>query len=290
MTLQIALVNNMPDAALRATERQFAAVFAGSDVQLRLYSLPGIPREAAGLQHVEEYEPFGALLESQPDGVVVTGMMPRPGLLNQEPWWPGLTWLADWAQRRGVPVLWSCLAAHAAVLHLDRVARRPMPGRVHGVYPVQRIADHLLVRAMPPTWHVPHSRWNEVPAEALDRAGYQILAHSPRAGADVFVRECGALFTFLQGHPEYDATALLREYRRDVTRALAGTSSFQPRIPCGYLTAGAEAALAQARRNQTVPDLDALEPQKAFWHPDAVRLYAGWLATIRARVPADAVP
>ena len=278
--IRIALVNNMPDAALRATERQFASVFEGSEVALVPYALPGIERDAAGRAHVGGYEPFGALLDHPPDAMIVTGMAPRPGLLDGEPWWPALAKLADWAERRRVPTLWSCLAAHAAVLHLDGVARRPMPARAHGVYAVDRRAVHPMLDGMPARWHVPHSRWNEVPDAALVRAGYRILAQSDHAGADVFVREGDAPFTFFQGHPEYDAGALLREYRRDVALALADPRRFEPRIPTGYLCAAAEAALRRVHRARCVPDLRALPPQVAFWHADAKRLYAGWLSTL----------
>src|SRR5438093_13212234 len=54
--LQIALINNMPDAALEDTELQFFDVLdaAASDlpVHLRLYSLPKIPRTAPGMEHL----------------------------------------------------------------------------------------------------------------------------------------------------------------------------------------------------------------------------------------------
>src|SRR5258708_30882360 len=46
--IEIGLVNNMPEAALEATEQQFlgllAAVAGGSWVHLRFFSLPGVPR------------------------------------------------------------------------------------------------------------------------------------------------------------------------------------------------------------------------------------------------------
>jgi homoserine trans-succinylase len=49
--INIGLVNNMPDAALVATEAQFQSLIAraaaGREVRLRLFSLPGVPRSAA---------------------------------------------------------------------------------------------------------------------------------------------------------------------------------------------------------------------------------------------------
>jgi len=49
--LRIALVNNMPDAALEDTELQFFELLSAASgdlpIQVELYSLPGIPRETA---------------------------------------------------------------------------------------------------------------------------------------------------------------------------------------------------------------------------------------------------
>ena len=52
----IGLVNNMPDAALRTTERQFRDLLsraaAEQPVSLRVFSLPELPRSEAGQLHV----------------------------------------------------------------------------------------------------------------------------------------------------------------------------------------------------------------------------------------------
>ena len=54
--LVIGLVNNMPDLALRATERQFCALLSAAShdfvVRLKLFTLPNIPRSDATLAHI----------------------------------------------------------------------------------------------------------------------------------------------------------------------------------------------------------------------------------------------
>ena len=66
----------------------------------------------------------------------------------------------------------------------------------------------------------PHSRWNEVRADALTSCGYEILTQSAEAGVDLFVKKKRSLFVHFQGHPEYGARTLLKEYRRDIKRFL----------------------------------------------------------------------
>src|ERR1700726_871769 len=75
--LVIGLVNNMPDAALHNTERQFRQLlFASShnSVHLRFFSLPELPRAEAGRSHISQhYEDISELWTSHLDGLIVTG-------------------------------------------------------------------------------------------------------------------------------------------------------------------------------------------------------------------------
>ena len=60
----------------------------------------------------------------------------------------------------------------------------------------------------------------------------------------MFTREQSfcSLFLFLQGHPEYEAGTLLREYRRDIARFLRGEREHYPAVPQGYFDARANTA------------------------------------------------
>ena len=53
----IGLVNNMPDAALRTTERQFhdllSAASSNRMIHLSHFSLPGLPRAEAAQSHID---------------------------------------------------------------------------------------------------------------------------------------------------------------------------------------------------------------------------------------------
>src|SRR5881409_1993191 len=76
--LEIGLINNMPDAALEATERQFRALLdAAADgivVRLTLYGLPDVPRTEWGRHHVSSfYSCVGDLWDRHHDGLIVTG-------------------------------------------------------------------------------------------------------------------------------------------------------------------------------------------------------------------------
>ena len=293
--LAIGLVNNMPDAALKTTERQFRDLLAGAaggpSVALRVFSFPELPRSEQGRRHVaEHHEPIENLWGSQFDGLIVTGAAPVSPALEQEPCWPALARLVEWAERHTASTIWSCLAAHVAVRHIDGIERRPLGGKLSGVFECDRVADHPLLAIMPARWTTPHSRYNALPETALRARGYNILSRSRTAGADVFVKRCGSLFVFLQGHPEYDAGALGREYRRDVVNFLAGKSDDYPEPPANYFPAEIADGM-RAFRDVALRDRDAalferfpaLPAMSAPWREAAVGLYAAWLAQLSAR-------
>jgi homoserine O-succinyltransferase/O-acetyltransferase len=132
-----------------------------------------------------------------------------------------------------------------------------------------------------------------VPAAALAGAGYDVLTRSPDAGADMFAKHDRSLFVFLQGHPEYDATTLLREYRRDVGRFLRRERDGYPALPRQYLDAASERSLEAFRRRalsarnpellEGFPAAAVVERFANSWHASALRLYRNWLACLTTR-------
>jgi homoserine O-succinyltransferase len=296
--LMIALVNNMPDSALQTTERQFGELLAAAgvdyDVTLRLFSFPELIRSAAGRAYVaEHYEPIEQLWSGEFDGLIVTGAEPRTATLSDEVYWPSLTRLIDLVNDSATPAIWSCLAAHAAVLYLDGIQRRRLGEKISGLFRCNKTSDHPLVSGLPSSWRLPHSRLNTLDKAQLVGAGYEIVSFSDEAGPDTFIQQRRTTFVFFQGHPEYDGGALYREYRRDVGRFLSGTMDRYPEMPRGYFDnetseafgAFRARALREPEREllEEFPGVGAPESSKHAWRDAAVQLYANWLANIVAK-------
>ena len=152
--IEVALVNNMPDTPFLATQRQFAGLLAeaaGEDfeVRLRLYGLEGVARgELARAAMAETYAGQEALQAIGADALIITGAEPQAADLREEPYWPELARLIEWAQQETCSTLFSCLAAHAAVLHLDGIARRRLPAKASGVFTFARRAEGPLTRGL----------------------------------------------------------------------------------------------------------------------------------------------
>jgi homoserine O-succinyltransferase/O-acetyltransferase len=293
--LSIGLLNNMPDSALEATERQFISLLnAASDgfpVRLSLFYLPGVPRgEAVRAQIERRYSSADLLGESGLDGLIVTGREPLCPSLQGEPYWNHFVRTLEWAREKTFSTVWSCLAAHAAVLHLDGIQRRRSEQKHCGIFECERVLDHPVTANLPARFHLPHSRWNGLPEEELARSGYRILSRAGEAGVDCFVKEEHSLFLFLQGHPEYEAETLLLEYRRDVARYLRGECPTYPNVPRGYFDQNGMEELMRIQRGsatrpqeETLAMLSALQPaliSNDGWSAAAATLYGNWLAYI----------
>ena len=288
--VNLALINNMPDAALEDTELQFFELLdiASGDIPvlLKLYSLTGVPRADRGQRHLNEFY-FGLdeLWNNRFDAVIITGTEPHQPELRQEPYWSALANVLDWAERNTLSTILSCLAAHAGVLHSDGIQRHRLPDKQFGIFDFAKTADHELT-AGTDRLRFPHSRWNEVRADALAACGYTILTQSAEGGVDSFVKKKNqSLFVHFQGHPEYGAQTLLKEYRRDIKRFMRRERETYPAMPAGYFDAGAvhllsqfqQAALANPNEEQMAlfPEAIAKTLQK-IWHSSATSMYRNW--------------
>ncbi len=290
---KIALVNNMPDAALEDTELQFFELLEtssqGIPVEVELYSLPGLLRGDRAREHVDRfYSSTDELLDRNFDGAIITGTEPRQPDLRNEPYWSSLTNIFDWAERNTSSTVLSCLAAHAGVLHSDGIKRHPLSDKQFGVFEYKGTSNHQLFSGVGDLVRFPHSRWNEVRADALTSCGYTVLSQSPDAGVDMFVKQKRvSLFLHFQGHPEYAAQTLLKEYRRDVKRFLRGERKTYPSMPQGYFDASAtellngfrEIALAHPNEGlvESFPSEAVVAALVNTWRSSAIRVYRNWL-------------
>jgi homoserine O-succinyltransferase len=249
-TLTIGLVNNMPDSALQATERQFMQLLkagaGNSRIHLHCFSLPSVKRSQQTQRLIaSQYTDIADLDRLHIDGLIVTGAEPNAATLAEEPFWQDLTGIIDWAKTNTRSTIWSCLAAHAAVLHLDGIERQRLKTKCSGIFDCAKVSDHWLTRGVTSPLKIAHSRLNALKESDLAARGYKLLTRSPEAGVDIFAKELGSQFIFFHGHPEYDALSLQREYLRDITRFIGRERETYPAFPSGYFNRETEIKLAR---------------------------------------------
>jgi homoserine O-succinyltransferase/O-acetyltransferase len=297
--IRIALVNNMPDSALEDTELQFCELLEAAagdlSIHVKLFSLPELARSERARQHLSRfYSSVDELRKTQFDGAIITGTEPLQPDLRNEPYWRTLSSVLDWAEENTNSTVLSCLAAHAGVLHSDRIPRNRLPEKQFGVFDHQQVADHDLMRGIPSTVRIPHSRWNEVREDALAAHGYTVLTKAPNAGVDLFVKQKkNSLFVHFQGHPEYGHLTLLKEYQRDIRRFLKHERETYPSMPEGYFDAKAAENLIAFRdsalnnpdmhRMKDFPEAAVLDSLQNTWQVSAAGVYRNWLGYLTSR-------
>jgi homoserine O-succinyltransferase/O-acetyltransferase len=295
--IRIGFVNSMLESAFKATESQFVSLLDASSegiaIQLSLYVLPGISIPASNGDHIaSNYVCVDELWNQELDGLIVTGTEPMTAALKDEPYWEKFTQLIDWARDHTRSAVWSCLAAHAAILHMDGIERRRNQAKHFGIFQCHRVSDDGLLKGTGPRFPIPHSRWNGVAEQELAAHGYRILTRTADAEVDTFIKQENSLFVFFQGHPEYATDTLLREYRRDIGRYLRNHAEAYPRVPHGYFDSAAEEALSSLResanslRSDQLLDgiaavMDKIQIENT-WQPTAMLMYRNWLEYICA--------
>jgi len=292
--LHIGLLNMMPDRALLATERQFFTLLDSHNTRcctVSLFSIDGIPREdEATLKHVRtHYAPASTIDETDLDALIITGANVTEADLTQEIFWEELANVLTHADGRPLPVLCSCLAAHASALVFHNIQRQHLPRKCWGIFGHTLQDPHPLLSGLPEHIDMPHSRFNEIPEDALRQCGVQILIAGD-CGVQMAVEADGRRLYF-QGHPEYEAISLLKEYKREIIRYLMGEREDYPPVPENTFSS---AALEQAENFrghvlehgrepellEAFPEEALMGPEVTPWHDVARQIYRNWLGSL----------
>lgn len=295
--LHIGLLNMMPDKALAATERQFFRLVGESNPIAQFYvhpfTLPELPRSTEAQEHIDAYyETFDQIRDKGLDALIITGANVTGPELSNQPFWEPLIKVIDWAWENVTSTLCSCLTTHAVLQFRYGQHRLPQEKKIWGVYS-HRVMDkaHPLVGDVNSRFHVPHSRWNAVTPEQFRKAGLRVLVESEQIGVHLATSPDGLRFVFFQGHPEYDTVSLLKEYKREVLRYIAGELTDYPPMPDNYFGLQQSAIFDEyawllKRARETDNALPAF-PEKLvageldnIWHDTAEAVVANWIGLV----------
>lgn len=303
--LHIGLLNMMPDAAMGATERQFYRLIGSSNPisQFYLYpfTLPEIPRSQGAKDYVKTYyTSFETLQEHGLDALIITGANVTEPDLSREVYWDPLVKVIDWAEHNVTSTLCSCLSTHAVMQYQYNTQREPLQHKAWGVFQHQVVDNsHPLVHDINTRLAVPHSRFNRVSRERFEAAGLHVLIDGD-AGVQMAVSADGIRQVFFQGHPEYDQISLLKEYKREIGRYIAGESTTYPPYPANYFDAFTQAVFdeyqqrvqqylddGQSTALPVFPEQQVLPHLDNTWHDSGEAVVGNWLGCVYQLTHAD---
>lgn len=285
--LHIGLLNLMPDAALEATERQFLRLIGAcnriAQFHVHPFSFPQIPRNAAAARHIKQYyRPFAELQNEGLDALIISGANPAQPDLADEPFWAPLLEVIDWAGQSVCSVMCSCLATHAVVRELWGIQRYLLPQKRWGVYSHKVLEPrHPLTANINTRFDAPHSHLYAIDAEQCRDKGLAVLADSEQGGLHLATSPDGLRFVLFQGHPEYDAISLLKEYRREITRFMQGERGYPP-PPENYFLDAAQVSIAEFKRKMEQCGCDYRRPPEFPESDIAKQVDNTWLDTGKA--------
>ena len=297
--LHIGFLNLMPDAALEATERQFMRLVAAYDQPVTLYvhafTVAAEGRSEPARGHIESfYEYFSDLRTLGLDAMIITGANPATSDITSEAFWVPMMEIIEWGRKNVSSMLCSCLATHAVLNHYHGVERVRLRQKRWGVYSHHVTgSDHPLVENVASPADGPHSHVFDVSPEQMEQAGCNVLISSKEVGVYLAVTSDPCEFVFFQGHPEYNAISLLKEYKREVTRFIEDERPDYPPYPENYLPAQAKALLEPFKqsvmkahdRYEAAPEFP--EEQLSFyvantWTEAGKIIYRNWLNALAA--------
>ena len=198
----------------------------------------------------------------------------------------------EWAQNNVASTLCSCLATHAIVKQIYNIDRIPLNQKRWGVYS-HRITqpDHPIMRNINTRFDVPHSRYNEINRDQLEKAGLTVLAESDAAGVHMAVSPDQIRAVYFQGHPEYDFNSLLKEYKREVIRFQLDEIPEAPPFPDNYFPEEAKKIadnyINEIIRSKNAKDSDAIFPEDQLnsfvdntWGDTGKAIFNNWLGLV----------
>jgi homoserine O-succinyltransferase len=295
--LHVGLLNMMPDAALTATERQFFRLVGESNQIAQFYmhpfTLPELKRGAEAKAHIDRFYQTVEQIKSEGlDALIITGANVAGNELPEQPFWNPLIDVIDWAYENVTSTLCSCLTTHAVMEFRYGKKRRPLGYKRWGVYS-HRVIDrkHPLVNGVNTRFDVPHSRFNQIDREQFESADCRVLAESAQAGVHLAVSPDLFRLVFFQGHPEYDAISLLKEYKREVTLFSDGKREDYPPFVENYFPEQCEAILdehrerilAAKKRGTPMPHFpESLSASYLdnTWHDSAEAVLNNWIGMV----------
>ena len=159
-----------------------------------------------------------AMRDQSLDGLILTGAPVETVDFEDVYYWEEIkTILSD--ARKNIPSTLGLCWAGFVMAYLEGVKKLNYDHKLFGVFELKNLApDHPIIGELDDVFFCPQSRHAGMPDEAMEEASesgrLKLLAYGPEAGYSIF-STTDDRFIAHTGHPEYNATRLAEEAKRD---------------------------------------------------------------------------
>lgn len=220
--LNIAILNLMPEK--ERTELQLLRLLGNTPLQVNITFLHTASYASKNINssHLNHfYTTFEKIKTERFDGLIITGAPIEHLAFESVAYWEELQEIMEWSKHHVTSTLHICWGAQAALYHHFGINKYELPKKCSGVFE-HTITDSTvkLVRGFNDIFTAPHSRYTDVPLQALEEhRELNVLAISEEAGAFMIMSKDEKQI-MLTGHLEYDAGTLAEEYERDLAKGI----------------------------------------------------------------------
>ncbi len=254
--LELCILNLMPK--MEETELQLLRMLSNTPLQIDITFMRVSTHEFhnTSMSHLHKfYYTFEELKNRKFDGLIITGAPVEKLEYEEVDYWPELCQIMAWSRTNVTSTFHICWGAQAGIYFHYGIKKRLLPRKLFGIYSHKvKHRREPLVRGFDDYFLIPHSRYTEVPAEALHACkDLKILAESDKAGVLLCMSQDGRQI-FIFGHAEYGRGTLRNEYMRDVNKGI------EIDIPENYF-----------------PGDDPTKQPNLQWRATSQNLYSNWL-------------
>ncbi|TRM12698.1 homoserine O-succinyltransferase [Lentibacillus cibarius] len=220
--LNILIVNLMPEK--ERTELQILRLLGNTPLQINITFLRMATHKAKTVSeyHLDNfYKTFGDVKHRRFDGMIITGAPIEHLQFEDVNYWEELTDIMEWSKENVTSSLHVCWGAQAALYYHYGIDKVALPKKVSGIYQ-HRLMDskNRLLRGFDEVFNAPHSRYTDVPTDAIVEHPELNLLATTFANETFMAMSKDAKHIMVTGHLEYDATTLADEYARDLEKGI----------------------------------------------------------------------
>ncbi|QJC29075.1 homoserine O-succinyltransferase [Enterobacteriaceae endosymbiont of Plateumaris rustica] len=241
------------------TENQLIRLLSNSPLLINLFLLCINDSQSNNISSIKHTKKFYFTLEEiyneYFDGLIITGA--PLGLINftEIRYWKKFVKIIEWAKNHVNYVLSICWSVQAILNILYDIPKKNNKFKLSGIFKHKTLfKNNLLTKGFDDYFFVPHSRYANFSIDIIKNyTDLNILSISEKAGAYLLTSK-NKKYTFITGHPEYDAETIAKEYKSDLNVNLKSL------IPFNYF-----------------PNNDISLTPKVNWRSHGNLLFSNWL-------------
>ena len=183
-SLKIAILNLMPKKISTETQLLRQLSFSSHNITVDFIRVSSHISKNTPQEHISAfYTPFADITDKYYDGFIITGAPIEKIKFEDVDYWNELCDIMDWTNSHCSSVFYICWGAQAGLYHKYGINKYQLDSKMFGIFEHTITNPNPILKNIPETFFVPHSRHTEIKAEDItDVPALTILSASKKSG------------------------------------------------------------------------------------------------------------